>query len=689
MGLKFSDLRNGYSELWKTMVIKDGKRAATASQATKIKGKEELYRKVSGLTGVPWQVVGIIHSLESNCDDQTHLHNGDPLTARTRRVPKGRPIAGGPSFTWIESAVDALKSHDLDAIKDWPVERIAFELERYNGLGYRKAPGRGNSPYLWSFTNHYTKGKFESDGDFNPNLVSDQVGGMALLKELAGDTAQVQVQADPAQPPIPVVSNVIPLTTGMFVPTGPFELLPSVTAQPGAAQDPDVIEEDELIEKIREHGERWEIKVHLKGGGTKQGFARGGIFTPQATDPVVDPEGFALECLNAARLNQTSAHHLIAVADVETGIRNVAAKSGDGVGPFLIGEKAWANATAGGIPALAPTARFDPLKQPFVAAKMAAEDAAALRSGPTSPLPTSAELYVAKLIGAQSAKTILGNLGAGFRSSIAPADAGIDPVRPWIFEGNADVKTTLERIARALDVGYERAEELLRRVEPDLELEKAVADGMTTGFASRLRETSIAEWKFFGEQARNVAGTKTKDGHKETEARVPLGSGENWFARVGTYWREGVGILGRDGRVDIPWSAAFISYAVKKANPAGRFHYSPRHAVYISKAIRDFNDQNQDAGYWCKRLPDHQPKVGDIVCWARESGVDYDHQKGGDYAGHTDIVVDVRQKEIDVIGGNVGQSVTKRALALDANGCVKGGRIQGEDLFGIMENRIP
>src|SRR5579864_3933446 len=107
-----------------------------------------------------------------------------------------------------------------------------------------------------------------------------------------------------------------------------------------------------------------------------------------------------------------------------------------------------------------------------------------------------------------------------------------------------------------MDFGYARADTLFKRVEPDLE----IATAATTGFASRLEKQAATEWEFFGEQARNLAGAETKAGHKENEARVPPGSGEDYFARVGTYWRDVTGQLidGRDR--DKPWSAVLISY---------------------------------------------------------------------------------------------------------------------------------
>ena len=35
--------------------------------------------------------------------------------------------------------------------------------------------------YLWSKTNHYSKGKYVYDGVYDPNAVSSQVGAMATL----------------------------------------------------------------------------------------------------------------------------------------------------------------------------------------------------------------------------------------------------------------------------------------------------------------------------------------------------------------------------------------------------------------------------------------------------------------------------------------------------------------------------
>ena len=114
-----------------------------------------------------------------------HLHNGDPLTARTTHVPAGRPVANprgepeaGPRrsapnpYTWEESAADALCQKGLNAWADWTIVGSLFQLEAYNGWGYRMYHSEVLSPYLWSFTNHYTKGKYASDGKWGANLVA-------------------------------------------------------------------------------------------------------------------------------------------------------------------------------------------------------------------------------------------------------------------------------------------------------------------------------------------------------------------------------------------------------------------------------------------------------------------------------------------------------------------------------------
>lgn len=149
----------------------------------RIKANQARYEQVEELTGVPWYFIGALHYRESNCDFSTHLHNGDPLTARTKHVPRGYPKAGSPPFTWEESAVDALKIKGLDKIVDWNSQRMCYEAERFNGFGYR--PRKVNSPYLWAGTNVYTVGKYVSDGNFDRTVVDTQLGVVPIFTELS------------------------------------------------------------------------------------------------------------------------------------------------------------------------------------------------------------------------------------------------------------------------------------------------------------------------------------------------------------------------------------------------------------------------------------------------------------------------------------------------------------------------
>ena len=177
--------RKGYELLYESMLVRPNRRAAVDQMVQRITANRARYDKVGKALGVPWYVVGIIHSLEASGDFTRHLHNGDPLTARTTHVPAGRPPTGKPPFTWEQSAIDALRLRGLDRWKDWSVPGTLFELEGYNGFGYRDHHPDVPSPYLWSFSNHYTRGKYVADGRFSPTAVSQQCGAAVLLKRLA------------------------------------------------------------------------------------------------------------------------------------------------------------------------------------------------------------------------------------------------------------------------------------------------------------------------------------------------------------------------------------------------------------------------------------------------------------------------------------------------------------------------
>ena len=86
--------------------------------------------------------------MESSLNFKRHLHNGDPLTARTVHVPSGRPRQGDPPFTWEQSAADALTLRNLGPRTDWSLSGTLYALEGYNGWGYRRYHPEVFSPYL-------------------------------------------------------------------------------------------------------------------------------------------------------------------------------------------------------------------------------------------------------------------------------------------------------------------------------------------------------------------------------------------------------------------------------------------------------------------------------------------------------------------------------------------------------------
>lgn len=164
--------------LFNSMVITN--RNGAESAALRVLAGREHYDVVANRVNVPWWLVGVIHSLEGSSSFKTHLHNGDPLTARTVHVPAGRPATGNPPFTWEVSAVDALNRVKLRELTT--LEGQLDALRRFNGTGY---DSKGiNSPYLWSYSNHYTKGKYVSDGKYDPNAVSRQCGAAVMLRAL-------------------------------------------------------------------------------------------------------------------------------------------------------------------------------------------------------------------------------------------------------------------------------------------------------------------------------------------------------------------------------------------------------------------------------------------------------------------------------------------------------------------------
>lgn len=174
--------RQRLSQQFATMTFQAEMEPQITAAATKLKNQQPRYELVGKDLGVPWQVIAVLHELESGGSFATHLHNGQPLSARTTFPPSGRPVTGNPPFTWEESAKDAMKYFGADVYNDWSVPGTLYFCERFNGWGYRRR--NIPSPYVWCGSQHYEKGKFVADGRFDPEARSKVIGVAPLLKKL-------------------------------------------------------------------------------------------------------------------------------------------------------------------------------------------------------------------------------------------------------------------------------------------------------------------------------------------------------------------------------------------------------------------------------------------------------------------------------------------------------------------------
>lgn len=223
----FKQLQKGYENLYGEMKIRPSWVSRIDEKAMLIISNKYLYIDISKQTGVPWQVIGVIHLMEADCDFNCHLHNGDSLRHRTVNEPKNRPLTGDGPFNFNDSAIDALKYDGFVGEFDWTPEFIAYMLEKYNGMGY--FTHNINSPYLWSGTNLYISGKFVADGQFDAGAVSRQVGAMPVYyrimeldipkQELVNSSRKLQTLRN--------LRNSVVATTGTYITADNLQVIPT------------------------------------------------------------------------------------------------------------------------------------------------------------------------------------------------------------------------------------------------------------------------------------------------------------------------------------------------------------------------------------------------------------------------------------------------------------------------------
>lgn len=182
---------------------------------------------------------------------------------------------------------------------------------------------------------------------------------------------------------------------------------------------------------------------------------------------------------------------------------------------------------------------------------------------------------------------------------------------------------------------------------------------------------------------------------REAEA-ARLANGQPAWLRVSDYWR-GSGLLWqvmqRPGAaacahageqqapaacrafvVDTPWSAAFVSWVLRRAALPG-FSGSASHVDYVRAAYRD----PEGSAYRIVDPRVARPARGDMLCYVRVPGRSYGFAglatllstRDDGLGMHCDIVVSVGEdgdRTARLVGGNVFDGVTMRLLPLTSGG---------------------
>jgi len=186
-------------------------------------------------------------------------------------------------------------------------------------------------------------------------------------------------------------------------------------------------------------------------------------------------------------------------------------------------------------------------------------------------------------------------------------------------------------------------------------------------FVSKLKNVAVNEWNYW-------KGGKTKEGNPET------------MDRLKTYWIEGAGIKNWTDKkmTDEAWSAAFISYVMKKSGAGKDWKYSPSHSTYIVDSIknRKTNNANPFKGYKPQEV---KLEIGDLVGKGRQGSVGYDTT--GSYLSHTDIVIGFKDGYAETIGGNIGNSVSMTKVPITPDRKIDNSKVRGEKYFVVIKNK--
>lgn len=178
----------------------------------------------------------------------------------------------------------------------------------------------------------------------------------------------------------------------------------------------------------------------------------------------------------------------------------------------------------------------------------------------------------------------------------------------------------------------------------------------------RLIDLAIQEWRAFDGQIVRFEG--------ERERIDPVGLWEDsrsGSALVAKYWRA-VAKPWAGTDCDKPWSAAFVSWVVREAGiPERSFPGGALHADYL-RAIAGHSN-GADKRFRLRDPASYAPRPGDLICAPRGGSrpARFD-QIDPEAPMHCDIVISNENGQLDSIGGNVRNSVSRTLRAVDATG---------------------
>ncbi len=192
----------------------------------------------------------------------------------------------------------------------------------------------------------------------------------------------------------------------------------------------------------------------------------------------------------------------------------------------------------------------------------------------------------------------------------------------------------------------------------------------------RMVRLARQEWGLFGAlDVRDRSNGKTPDGLRAADAlRHELEPA--MLTRVLAYGAAG---RGRSPLVDVqgalrPWSGAFINWLARSAGfEPTEFPDTLLHWDYIAY----FMNTRPERPFTTRNPAEYAPGVGDLVCTSRQAGprevnpqapgmLDWSALRPGAY--HCDLVVNKQAGELQMIGGNVSNTVAMTRVATDRNG---------------------